>query len=157
MLPMPADAFVSFLLEAKRHTYASGDTAERATPLLPGSIQLEYRLGDLLYRDVYFGGAFFAGQEVVSFKSTPTWSMTYAGGIVPGSMTDPGLLYDFLKQALRQVSPARPFRGPGLYRDSGFQYTDSGEGAIERFYGVERIGYERQVVYELHYAGGLLE
>ncbi|MGE5141404.1 MAG: DUF5680 domain-containing protein [Rudaea sp.] len=157
MLPVPVDAFVSFLLGAKRHTYASGETAARATSLLPGSIQLEYALGDLLYRDSYFGGNFFAGQELVYFKTAPIWSMTYAGGLVPGTSTDPGPLYDFLKQALRQVSPARPFRGPGLYRDSGFQYTDSGEGAIERFYGVERIGYERQVVYELRYAGGVLE
>ena len=53
-----------FLVDAKRRTYAGlDDDATIATPLLPGSKQLEYRDGDLSYRDIYFGMRFFVGQE----------------------------------------------------------------------------------------------
>jgi hypothetical protein len=43
--------FAKFLLTAKNHTYAAGGS-DTITPLLPGSRQLEYREGDLLYRDI---------------------------------------------------------------------------------------------------------
>ncbi|WP_232223941.1 hypothetical protein [Anoxybacteroides tepidamans] len=32
-----------------------------------GSKQLEYREGDYVYRDIYFGFAFFVGQETVEY------------------------------------------------------------------------------------------
>ncbi len=70
---------VPFLIEAKRHAYADGMTA-RVEPLVPGSIQLEYRMGDWLYRDAYVGEEFFAGQEIVYYRNRPWWSMVYAGG-----------------------------------------------------------------------------
>jgi hypothetical protein len=51
------------LLEAKRTTYAGRGDEATVMPLLPGSKQLEYRDGDYLYRDIYFGMAYFVGQE----------------------------------------------------------------------------------------------
>lgn len=73
------EAFLHFLLKAKRYTYASqGDEATMAS-LLPGSRQLEYRDGAFSYRDIYVGMAHFAGQEIVSYLEQPVWSMSYAG------------------------------------------------------------------------------
>ena len=52
-LAISPTAFVTFLISAKRQTYASqGDNAPVA-PLVLGSRQLEYQEGVLLYRDIY--------------------------------------------------------------------------------------------------------
>ena len=71
-----------FLVDAKRRTYAGlDDDATISAPLLPGSKQLEYRAGDLSYRDIYFGMRFFVGQETVQAGQHVIWSMSYAGGV----------------------------------------------------------------------------
>jgi hypothetical protein len=77
------EQFVDFLLEAKRATYAGQGDEATVTPLVPGSKQLEYRDGDYLYRDIYFGMAYFAGQEVVFHREQTVWSMSYARGVMP--------------------------------------------------------------------------
>ncbi|WP_376768623.1 DUF5680 domain-containing protein [Paenibacillus foliorum] len=41
------------------------------------------------YRDIYFGSAFFIGQETVEFGSRPIWSTVYSGGaIIPNAIQD---------------------------------------------------------------------
>jgi len=144
-----------FLAAAKRATYAAqGDNAS-VTPLLHGSRQLEYQLGDFLYRDIYFGFAYFVGQETVYDEDKPIWAMGYAGGLVDAS-ADAGAVYKFLQMALRQVDAATPYRGPGLIRGDGFQYTSQTTGTLDSFSGIERISSNRAVVYELRYHGGRL-
>lgn len=71
----PGRQFVDFLLEAKRATYAGQSDEATVAPLVPASKQLEYRDGDYLYRDIYFGMAYFVGQEVV-FHREQVWSMS---------------------------------------------------------------------------------
>src|SRR6202048_2184111 len=85
------EQFVDFLLEAKRTTYAGQGDEATVTPLVTGSKQLEYRDGDYLYRDIYFGMAYFVGQEVVFHRELAVWSMSYAGGVMPrsGDNSDP--------------------------------------------------------------------
>jgi hypothetical protein len=82
------DELVSFLIEAKRLTYAAGGGASKTAvaSLLPGSHQLEHRRDAYLYRDIYFGEARFAGQETAYRDGKPVWTMCYAGGY-----TDPAL------------------------------------------------------------------
>ena len=63
--------FMAFLVTAKRQTYAAQGDDATVTPLLPGSRQLEYQQGVLCYRDIYFGGAYFVGQETVYEGHTP--------------------------------------------------------------------------------------
>lgn len=152
---MTDEQLANFLVQAKRSTYAAQGDAASVAPLLPGVTQLEYALGDFLYRDIYFGFAYFVGQETVYESDAPIWAMGYAGG-----MTDTGAdvnaVYKFLRAALRQVESASPFRGPGLIRGDGFQYTSQTTGALENFSGIERISSNRAIVYELRYHGGRL-
>ena len=83
MRPTSLDRFCEFLIEAKRRSYAGPDeAATMSEPVLSGSKQLEYREGDLSYRDIYFGMSFFVGQETVRAGLPVIWSMTYAGGVV---------------------------------------------------------------------------
>jgi uncharacterized protein DUF5680 len=124
----PREAFVHFLLQAKRHTYASQGDDATVAPLVPGAKQLEYRDGRLFYRDIYVGMAYFVGQEIVSYQGYPVWSMSYAGGVIPAVSDRPETraIYAFLRLALRQGTVAQPYRGPAVVR------------------------------YELHYSGGIL-
>ena len=147
--------FVTFLLNAKRQTYAAQGDAATVTPFLPGSRQLEYQEGALLYRDIYFGGAFFVGQETVYEASVPVWAMCYAGGVITSDVSL-SQVYGFLRAALRQVTGERPYRGPSHWREGVFVYTDDSQGDIEWFWGIETITREGQSVYQLRYSGGLL-
>jgi len=144
-----------FLVQAKRATYAAGSNEAAGTPLLSGSRQLEHRLGDVLYRDIYFGFEFFIGQETVYENDQPVWAMSYAGGMA-STAVNANEVYPFLQKALRQVEAASPYRGPGLIRGDDFQYTSQTNGTLENFWGIERISRNRGVVYELRYHGGRL-
>ena len=149
---------LSFLLEAKRQTYASQGDDASVTPLLPGSRQLEYRDGSLFYRDIYFGVSYFVGQETVYQDEQPIWSMSYAGGVDQSILApnDIRSIYTFLRAALRQVSSDSPFRGPDDYRDGIYAYGNAHKGKFDAFWGYERISRDNAIVYRLQYSGGLL-
>lgn len=150
--------FAAFLAEAKQRTYAAQGDEASVPPLLPGSRQLEYRDGPWYYRDVYFGGAFFVGQETVYHSGVPRWSMSYAGGVIQtGDVAqDLGKVYGFLRCALRLVTPDRPYRGPACLRDGDLSYKDESHGTLEDFWGAESITERGMEIYRLRYAGGLI-
>ena len=152
------DEFISFLVTAKRRTYAAEGDDAIVSPLLPGSHQLEFAQTPWLYRDVYFGGDYFVGQETVYQKKRPFWSMGYAGGLVDGvdSSVDTVPLYAFLQESLRHVGVERPFRGPHTYQKGEYAFSDIGEGQIDNFWGVETMTMHQRPVYRLRYHGGFI-
>ncbi|MBN2006494.1 MAG: hypothetical protein JXA21_24295 [Anaerolineae bacterium] len=161
--PVNRDFFVAFLITAKQHTYAAqGGAGAAVTPLLPGSRQLEYQTGQLLYRDVYFGNAYFAGQETVYYDTVPVWSMVYAGGELKNmprrirSAVKKAQLYAFLQAALLHAPAEHPYRGPAVWEAADFVYNNEIHGDLERFWGIEAISYQDVAVYQLHYSGGVL-
>jgi len=156
--PISLDTLVNFLLEAKRHTYAAQGDEASVPPLLTGSRQLEFQDGTLLYRDIYFGSTYFVGQETVYHAESPIWAMGYAGGLLSpaASSGEAGQVYGFLRAALRRVEPQRPYRGPNVYREEAYTYTDESHGDLAAFGGVETITHGDKPVYELRYHGGLL-
>jgi Domain of unknown function (DUF5680) len=127
-------------------------------PLLPGSKQLEYRAGDYVYRDVYFGMAYFVGQEVVADRERVFWSMSYAGGVIASARepSDAREIYAFLRRALRHGSAHEPYRGPVGFTEDPFDYSSATHGELDSFWGLERITRDGEAVYELRYAGGFL-
>ena len=148
-----------FLVEAKRKTYAGlDDDATVAAPLLPGSKQLEYRAGDLSYRDIYYGMRFFVGQETVQAGHGAIWSMSYSGGVVPAVVDRNEFLaiYAFLRQALLAVRDDRPFRGPPQLENGSIRYVNTSSGDVAEFHGEEQILHSGVKVYGLRYSGGLL-
>ena len=154
-LSIPQAELITFLCKAKRQTYAAQGDDATVTPLLTGSRQLEYVEGDLLYRDIYFGSAFFIGQETVHQASVPVWAMCYAGGAIrPDAPVEVGEIYDFLRAALGQVPPERPYRGPTHWSNGVFVYANDSQGQVEGFSGMETITHGGQPVYQLRYSGG---
>ena len=142
----------NFLVQAKLNTYASGD-GNAEILLEDGSKELIYVLGQLRYRDRYFGANPFIGEELVWEADRLIWGMNYFGQtieeIVPASQ-----VYNFLQQALRQVRPERPFRGPEFLRAGSFTYIDKSLGDLDAFNGEEVIYFRDQEVYHLVYHGG---
>jgi hypothetical protein len=149
----------AFLVDAKRRTYAGlDDDATVPAQIFPGSKQLEYREGDLSYRDIYFGMTYFVGQEVVQAGERPIWSMSYAGGLSAG-ITDRGdalAIYAFLRKALLDIGEDRPFRGPPQFEQGDFRYVNASEGDVAEFHGEEQIFLAETCVYRLRYGGGII-
>lgn len=147
------EKFISFLIKAKKCTYASaGDDFTLPSPF-PYSKMLECEEGDLSYRDIYFGTEQFVGQEVVSMKARPVWSMTYSGRTIPGENLS--YVYSFLRQALQHVPLKAPFRGPHEFcGDTGLRYQNSCVGNVDFFSGEETIWREDTMIYQLNYSGG---
>ena len=157
-LPLPGAEFSQFLVTAKTATYASKSDQFVVDPILPYSHQLEYTAPPLRYRDIYYGGFHFPGLEVVFHQELPIWAMTYYGGFTPGTQADEaGAMGDVLKAALRNVPLAAPFRGPEIFRQGEFTYTNEMRGDLLQFLGQEFIYREDKKIYHLEYSGGVIE
>ncbi len=151
-------SLASFLVEAKKQTYASGKSDYAVAPLLTGAKQLEYRQRNYLYRDLYFGSSYFVGQETVELDGTPLWAMSYAGGMLPENPTHSltETVYTFLRQALLMIPKAFPYRGPEQFEAAPLQYINHFTGTLELFQGKETVLMDNHAVYALGYQGGLL-
>lgn len=152
------ESLAKFLVEAKRKTYASQGDDASVEPLLNGSKQLEYSSGNYSYRDIYYGSAFFIGQETVEFENRPIWSMVYSGGVtIPNADWDiMGPIYNFLRQALRLVDTNSIYRGPNYYELGAYIFKNEYEGTLDCFHGKEIILIGDETVYELRYNGGIV-
>ena len=152
------DELVTFLISAKLNTYASQGGAASAPPLLQGGHQLEYRQGAWFYRDIYFGMAYFIGQEMVYRDEQPFFSMVYGGGMLASQPTAQEMadVYGFLQVAMRQVQPERPYRGPQAFHQGDYEYRDESQGEVDNFWGLETITRQGLAVYQLRYSGGLI-
>lgn len=143
-----------FLVLAKQNTYASG--AEGIETILPdGSKELTYQAEGHRYRDRYFGANRFIGQEIVWRGDTAIWGMNYYGVVLPGP-APAEQVNSLLRKALRLVTEARPFRGPGCLVEGDLEYFDESTGSVERFSGTEKIVYQGREIYRLDYHGGLI-
>ena len=147
---MSEQEMISFLIRAKKATYA-GKGPEAASSR-PHSHDLRYREGQLLYIDSYLGGGRFAGEEALWAEDAPVWSMNYAGRVTGQPFSG-----DFLKEALRHVTPDMPYRGPSRYVSGGYAYECEADGDFAWFQGRERILWQGQEIYECFFHGGLIE
>jgi hypothetical protein len=112
----------------------------------------------LLYRDIYFGEAYFVGQETVYAASSPIWAMCYAGCFTTSvsDQTEAGEIGRVLQAALREVTSEQPYRGPSTFCRGIYSYVNETEGDVYRFSGMETIARGDEVVYQLRYNGGVL-
>ena len=145
----PHDSLADFLLRAKRATYA-GHAAE-ASAERPEAHEFSYEEGNLTYRDSYFGGRLFHGQEVVCQDCQPIWCMNYSGRTLANTFSG-----DFLKLALRHGTKDMPYRGPSLYRNGDYTYICETDGALSWFFGTEAIYHLDTLVYESRFHGGFV-
>ncbi|MFZ2188062.1 MAG: DUF5680 domain-containing protein [Candidatus Moraniibacteriota bacterium] len=145
-----------FLVEAKKSTYAAGNTAKKIIEA-DKSTTLTFEEGDWKYHDNYFGGEPYGGREVVFFRNSPVYMMVYYGWVVEG-VTDVQAVYKTLQGALSLIPEDKPFRGPKKYHQDGAEYINIFEGEIDNFFGEEIIKSENgNEIYKAKYIGGLID
>ena len=144
-----------FVIHAKVRSYASGNDAE-PVKYPDGCIELNYQEDGFQYRDRYFGSNPFVGEEVVWQNGQIIWAMNYYGYVIDEN-TDSAQVYHFLQKAMGQVKEDRPYRGPFYLKEDDFEYFDQSQGDIDQFTGMEKIFFQGDEVYRLHYHGGKVQ
>ena len=152
---MDLDALTRFIVAAKRVTYIGN--GKRADPSRPGAHDLVYRDGPWSYRDSYFGGTDFLGQEVVWLGGEPVWAMNYYGYILETDLIDASRAGATIKAALSAMYGEGRFLGGFAWIGPHGAYEDASEGGTAHFKGRERILVDGTEAYALDYAGGLIK
>lgn len=138
---------VEFLRRAKRATYAG--KGKETDPTRPGSHDLTYGEGNLMYYDTYLGGEQFGGEEAMWVDGKPVWCMNYTGRVTGDSFSG-----DFLKEALLLVPEDKPYRGPENYRNGMYTYQCFVTGDHAWFQGHEIILMGDKQIYDCFFHGG---
>ena len=144
-----------FINRAKHNSYAVINDIPK-TRMPDGGTELTYREETFSYRDRYYGGEPFIGEEVVISDDTVIWGMNFRGMVVEPDALPIENVYGFLQESLRAV-PANdplPFRGPMRYQSELLRYSSESTGSLEHFSGTERIFLQDRMIYEGFYHGG---
>jgi Domain of unknown function (DUF5680) len=144
-----------FIVRAKAATYV-GD-GEKAESCRPGSHDLKFRGGSFSYLDSYFGGTDFIGQEVVYYEDEPVWAMNYYGRILEPEKISAAEAGQIIKESLSLLYREGRFLGGFEHQTENGIYTDTSQGDLESFTGLEWITRENIRVYELRYHGGRIK
>jgi hypothetical protein len=150
----PLEELETFIVAAKRRTYVG--SGEPATPLRPGSHDLEYSAGDFAYHDSYFGGTDFVGEEVVYWRGQPVWAEIYFGRILQPDLISAARAGEVIKTSLTKMYSEGRFLGGFEATDGDCTYRDVSAGDATWFQGREWIERSGRTAYELYYHGGLI-
>lgn len=153
---MDKKALIKFLLEANKAGYANAGGAKNWVKEKDRSTTIEFKSGDWLMHDNFFGGEPYGGREVVFFKNAPIWMMVYYGWVDP-LFEDFKSVYPFLQKALSKPPEEIPLRGPSKLEDGSFKYDNKWEGNIEQYSGEEIIFKDGKEIYRAKYSGGLVD
>jgi hypothetical protein len=145
----------AFIVRAKAATYV-GD-GEHVSPCRTGSHDLRFSDGEWAYRDSYFGGSDFIGEEVVYFKEQPVWAMNYYGRILRPDLITAAQAGGMIKASLARMYTEGRFLGGFQHSEAELTYVDTNEGNVDGFRGHELIRCGPETAYELDYHGGLIK
>ncbi|KKB84915.1 XRE family transcriptional regulator [Devosia limi DSM 17137] len=143
-----------FIVAAKQGCYVGG--GERTVASRTGSHDLVWRDGDWHYRDSYFGGTDFIGQETMWRGDEPVWAMNYYGFIIRPDLMDGTRAGETIKAALSLMYEEGRFLGGFSWSGPHGRYVDKSDGDVAQFFGREAILCDGIEAYALHYHGGLI-
>lgn len=143
------------VVRAKAATYVGGGQKVASSRL--GSHDLEWSDGHWRYRDSYFGGTDFIGQEVMWLRGEPVWSMSYYGHILKPTLIDAARAGETIKAALSTLYGDNRFLGGFEWTGPHGRYVDVSLGDVSRFHGREVILVDGVEAYALDYFGGLVK
>ena len=152
---MDLRALTAFIVAAKRATYVGGGTPALASRR--GSHDLTFEQDPFGYRDSYFGGTDFIGQEVVWHAGEPVWAMNYYGFVTRSDLIDARRAGATIKAALSAMYTENRFLGGFDWQGSHGRYVDTSEGDAAHFRGRECILVDGVEAYALDYTGGLIK
>lgn len=148
------DGLEPFVVRAKAAAYVGG--GQNAAPSRTGSHDLCFDDDPWNYRDSYFGGTDFIGQEVVWHSDQPIWAMNYFGRILSNDLIDGAHAAEVIRAALSALCAEGRFLGGFETWHGDFHYADETMGTVNAFSGIERIITQGILVYWLDYHGGLI-
>ena len=151
---MDKKKLLTFLIDARSNTYAGAEG--KVKPAFVGSTQLEYKKGGWLYRDVYnLGNGIFMGLETVYLKNKPVWSMCYYGDFTKMTEKETD---EILRAALIKYKEKTRLWYTVEWKKENFKYVCAPDFqvGIEKVAGLEEIYKDKEKVYYLFYAGGLI-
>jgi hypothetical protein len=149
------NGLVEFVVQAKSACYVGGGVPADSSRL--GSHDLTFEAGDWSYRDSYFGGTDFLGQETVWRKGVPIWAMNYYGYILRPDLIDATRAGATIKAALSAMYAQGRFLGGFDWTGPYGRYLDISQGDTSRFSGRETILVDGETAYALDYCGGLIK
>jgi len=152
---MDLEKLERFVVLAKRSTYVGG--GEKAESSRLGSHDLIFADDGWSYRDSYFGGTDFLGQETVWFADEPVWAMNYYGHILHADLIDGQRAGATIKEALSQMYAAGRFLGGFDWSGPHGRYVDTSTGDVSHFKGREVIIVAGKEAYAMEYCGGLVK
>ena len=95
---MDIEQLEKVIVAAKRACYVGG--GDKSASSRQGSHDLVWSEGPWSYRDSYFGGTDFLGQEVIWFGAEPAWAMNYHDFIRRPDLIDAQRAGETIKAAL---------------------------------------------------------
>jgi Domain of unknown function (DUF5680) len=149
------DELRNFVIRAKKATYVGNGAKVNASRT--GSHDLSFEDGHWTYRDSYFGGTDFLGQEVVWFDGQPVWVMNYYGYILRDDLITPTEAGNLLKSALGQPKAEGRLIDNFTVKTGHAVYEIKSSGDIARFSGRETICVGGILSYALDYHGGYVK
>ena len=158
---MNIEELKSFLIKAKKSTYANSDAPKIDSTRLDSK---DYEYEEIIngnkytYHDTYFGGINFMGEEIVYINDLPVWGMNYYGVTIASNLSEEAM-DKALRPALMQVGTDStiPVRGPKKYTNEEYLYSFTCNDDLDKFQGTEQIKKNDKLVYELHCHGGLIK
>ncbi len=151
---MEQEELTAFVVAAKRACYVGGGV--KIASSRPSSHDLGWDDGRWHYRDSYFGGTNFIGQEAVWLGEEPVWAMNYYGFITRPDLIDGERAGQTIKAALSAMYAEGRFLGGFTWSGPHGDYIDASSGDVRHFQGREAISCGGVEAYALVYAGGLI-
>jgi hypothetical protein len=149
------DSLHAFIIRAKKATYVGNGA--KASSSRRGSHDLTFSDGPYNYRDSYFGGIDFLGQEVVWLDGAPVWAMNYYGYILKPELITAEKAGHVIKTALSAPHSQGRLLDNFESDIDGFAYAICSEGNVAHFSGREIISSGGTTAYQLDYHGGLVK
>lgn len=141
-----------FLLSANTQGYGSADVNEEKLP--NGEHIIRFSDDTFEFKDIYYGGEPYAGQEVIfEHGGKAIWAMQYRGEVAGNEVS---AIYAFLGRVLTNTKLGLP-RGVDGCHDSEFSYKFRMDGGLESFTAEERILRGDETVYSAKFLGGLVD
>ena len=145
----------AFVVRAKSATYVGGGLT--AQPSRFGSHDLTFASDQWRYRDSYFGGTDFLGQEAVWFREEPVWAENYYGYILRPDLIDAEKAGRTIKAALSAMYQEGRFLGGFDWSGPHGHYQDRSSGDVSHFHGREVVLVSGIEAYALDYCGGVVK
>jgi len=141
-----------FLYLANAHGYGSPEVNEERRQ--NGEHVITFAQDGFEFRDTYYGGEPYSGQEVIFANGRAMWAMQYRGRIMQGEDVEP--IYAFLGKVLTGPKLGLPRGVDGTVAD-GLTYQFEMDGELDEFTAREIISRGKNVVYSAEFLGGLVD